>query len=113
MYKRDMDIAIKNLVKMEGSLLLIKYEDFTKKTENEFCKICKFIEEPFEEETIIERNPDLDKWKPDPHLFSSITSQTKNWRDFAPLEDAEYIENKLSYLMDKLKFERYTTQHNY
>jgi len=112
MYKRDLDLALKFQSKMKESLLLIKYEDFTQNTENEFFKICTFIEEPLEKEAIIEKNPNLEKWKPDPHLFGSITSKTKNWRDYASLEDAKYIENELSSMMEKLSYERYSAHHS-
>jgi hypothetical protein len=108
MYMNNIRLALKYRGRMEDSLLLIRYEDFTHKCEAEFKKICSFLKEPYEEEAIIEQNPDLTKWKPDPHLFGEITPKTKNWKDYISLDDASYIEFELSDVMKMLNYQKYT-----
>jgi hypothetical protein len=108
MYMNNIGLALKYHGRMEDSLFLIKYEDFTQKCEAEFMKICRFLEEPFEKEALIEKNPDLTKWKPDPHLFGKITPKTKNWEDFISLDEASYIEFELSNVMKILNYQKYT-----
>jgi hypothetical protein len=107
MYMNNIRLALKYHSRMEDSLLLIRYEDFTRKCKAEFKKICSFLEEPFEEEALIERNPDLTKWKIDPHLFGEITPWTKNWDDYISKDDAGYIEVELSEVMKKLHYKKY------
>jgi hypothetical protein len=108
MYSNNTGLALKYQSALEDSLLLIKYEDFTRQCEAEFRKICKFLDEPFEKEAIIEQNPDLTKWKPDPYLFGEITQKTKNWKDFISLKDASHIEHELSEIMKILNYQKYT-----
>ena len=108
MYMNDIKLALKYHSRMEHFSLLIKYEDFTQNTQAEFGKICRFLEEPYEKDAIVERNPDLTKWKPDPHLFGKIIPRTKNWEDYISLDDARYIEFELSATMKILKYRKYT-----
>jgi hypothetical protein len=43
MHRKDIRLALKQYRKMENSLLLIKYENFTCETEIEFKRICYFL----------------------------------------------------------------------
>ena len=108
MYRNDIHLALTYRSRMKQSLLLTKYEDFTQDPETEFARICTFLKIPFEQEAVVETDPDLTKWKPDPHLFGKITPKTKNWQNFISLEKAQYIENQLRTTMKKLKYETYT-----
>jgi len=107
-YRSSTKLAFKYSRKMEDNFLLVKYEDFTQKTEFEFNKICRFLEVPFENEAITETNPDLTKWHLDPYLFANITPKTKKWQDYISVESAKYIETQLTEEMKVLNYERYT-----
>lgn len=107
-YRNRIRIALKYSRKAKDSFLLVKYEDFTQKTDIEVKKICTFLGVCFQKETITEKNPDLTKWKPDPYLFAEIRPKTKNWRDYIRFEDAQYIETQLIAEMKMLDYERYT-----
>ena len=109
MYEHDMRSALTVKDRMKDSLLLITYEDFTQSPRREFRKVCSFLDVPFEEGAIVERNPDLTKWKANPHLFGEITAKTKNWKDYVSLPDARHIEDYLDPIMRSLGYQRYTT----
>lgn len=110
-YKKNTWLALKLDRKMKDNFILVRYEDFTKKTDIEFKKICGFLKIPFENEAIIETKPDLTKWHVDPYLFGKITHKTKKWQDYISFESAKYIETQLSKEMKVLNYERYTNQH--
>ena len=110
-YRSNTPLSLKYSHKMKDNFLLVRYEDFTKKTEIEFKKICGFLKVPYENEAIIETNPDLTKWHVDPYLFGKITPKTKKWQDYVSFESAKYIENQLSEEMKVLNYERYSNQH--
>ena len=97
---------------MKDNFLLVRYEDFTQKTDIEFKNICRFLKVPFEKEAIIETSPDLTKWSIDPHLFAEITPKTKKWQDYISLKSAKYIETQLTEEMKVLNYERYTKNLN-
>ena len=108
MYRNNTRLTLNYSQKMKDHILLIRYEDFTQKTDTEFKKICRFLEVPFEKEAILERNPDLTIWEPDPYLFAKITHKTKKWQDYISFKSAKYIETQLTEEMKVLNFERYT-----
>jgi len=87
---------------------MIRYEDFTADPVAVMESICAFLDEPMEEEMLREANPELGKWKADPHLFSKITTKTKDWREFVNARDAEEVEEALATEMEQLGYERHT-----
>lgn len=107
-YRIAIDIALNEVSNRSRSVFLVKYEAFVKQPKEEFSKICEFLGETFEKEAMEEQNPDLSRWKADPHLFGSIVSKTKNWQDFVALGDAKYIEHELESTMRTLGYQSYT-----
>jgi hypothetical protein len=88
-------------------LLLIRYEDLTKHPHDEFRRICSFLGETFEADALVEKSPDLKRWKPDPHVFGEIVSQTKKWQEYISLQEAKQIEQALETIMKKLGYSHY------
>ena len=110
-YKVEIELALRYSTKRKQSFLLIRYEDFTQDTENEFKKICNFLGIPFEKEALIEGAPSLWQSKADPHMTRKITPKTKDWKDYISFEGAQYIENELTTIMKMLNYQRYTNSH--
>jgi hypothetical protein len=108
-YKNDTQLSIKYSRKLKDHFLLIKYEEFTHKTDIAFKKICRFLEVPFERQAITVKNSDISKWKLNPNLFAEITTKTKKWQDYLSYESAKYIETQLAEEMKVLNYERYTS----
>lgn len=90
-----------------GNLRMIRYEDFTRQPASEFQQICEFLREPYEPQALIERRPDLGRWRGDPHLWGEIVPVTKNWRDYIREDEAEVIQSALSDVMARLGYEPY------
>lgn len=105
-----MDRVFAQLAKQPETMCLVSYENFTQEPEDEFRKICDFLGVPFEEDALKEENPNLSKWKPDPHLFGPIVSRTKKWELYVSIEDAQHIEGELETTMRKLNYQRFTSK---
>lgn len=88
----------------DGSLLLLRYEELTSRSEETFGRICEFVGVPVELEALHETNPEGFEWAPDPHLFGDITSTTKQWRDLVTSSEAAEVEKRLSPLMKALGY---------
>lgn len=88
--------------------MLIKYENLVSSLQLTLQHVCDFLVEPCEEECISgaidQNNEDL----VDPHIFSEIKNTTKKWEDYISEADARFIEDRLSEIMDKLEYSRYT-----
>ena len=108
LYEKSMTLALHFESKRKDSFLLVSYEDFTQDPTIVFRRICNFIGEPFEQEAIIERNPDLNLWKIDPHLFGNITPKTKDWMEYISKQDAQYIESNLASTIKRLNYQHYS-----
>jgi hypothetical protein len=86
---------------------MIKYEEFTQHPAAIFEDICRFLEEPFEPQAVQETDPDLNRWRVDPHLWGEIVPVTKNWRDYMTPAEADVIQRALSHVMTRLGYDRY------
>ncbi len=73
-----------------------------------FVGIVLLLQGCSEKEAIYEKNPDLSRWKPDPHLFGQIISKTKDWTDYVTLDEARYIEEELQSTMQRLDYCSYS-----
>ena len=77
--------------------LILRYEDFVNKPEEEFSQICHFLNEPFERKPIAEDEPRLRDKNIDPILTRKITPKTKEWSDYMSSDEVRVIESELSY----------------
>jgi hypothetical protein len=91
-----------------NSVRLLAYEMFTSDPAAELARICDFIGEPFEEELLVDREPDTKRVTDDPYLFQAITARTKDWRDYLTPVQAAKIEDELGEAMQLLGYTRYT-----
>lgn len=89
------------------NLRTIKYEDFTRDPGSELRALCEFLEEPFEPSAVEEPNPDLDRWRGDPHLWGRIVTVTKDWREYVTAAEARFIQGRLSPVMSRLGYVPY------
>lgn len=90
--------------------LLVRYEGFTRDTEQEWAKICSFLDIPSVPDPIsIQYNPDRhDSFEK--YLKGPITSQTKKWQEYLLDEEATYIEDTLEDVLAQLGYARYTSK---
>jgi Sulfotransferase family len=91
------------------SFMLVCYEDFTRNTQAVTQQILTFLDEVYEEGCIAETKPKATDWGADPNLFGAIKSSTKKWQDFIDESEAQFIETRLSAIMQQLNYERYTS----
>ena len=90
------------------NILLVKYEDFVNAPEDELKRICGFLGEPYDSESLTITKKETPKWKSESHLFSGIVTNTgRNWQDHLSLEDAKKIETALENVMEKYQFDFY------
>ena len=89
------------------NLLMVRYESFVRHPATVFSDICNFLQEPFEPEAVEEPNPDLDRWRGDPHLWGEIVPSTKDWRDHISTSDVDIIQTALADVMERLGYEPY------
>lgn len=80
--------------------LLVKYEHFVKSPEDEFQNICSHIGEPFEQQPVVEDQPELNHLKDRSFISEPITQKTKQWSDYINANQAQYIESGLANEMD-------------
>lgn len=90
-----------------ANLMMVRYEAFTSYPERELRSICAFLGEPFDPEMVREPNPDLERWRGDPHLWGEIVPVTKDWRDHIEYAEAEVIQTALADVMRRLGYRRY------
>ncbi len=98
------------LAKDEPRFLLLRYEEFTSRTEDVVRRILDHVGEPFDEACLL-RGPDLEPtpelvrvlpegWlKEKPFLFTSVQEKTKRWEDYVDEPTAERVEARLSETM--------------
>lgn len=92
------------------NIMLVKYEDFVNDPVTQFKQVCSFINESFNEDSLILKNHEIPKWKPhSPFIFSNIVNKTdRNWTDYISMKDAQKIETALQDLMRKYNFNFYS-----
>lgn len=108
MYQQSIDIALKESADRPEQLLPIMYEELVNYPENTIQKICKFLDESYEENCLIQDETNLAKFEVDPYLFGKIKKVTKDWSDFVSETDARYIEDGLQAVMNRLGYSRYS-----
>jgi len=90
------------------NLRLVRYEAFTQDPDDEFQRICAFLDEPFEREAVEERHPDLTRWRGDPLLWGPVVRRrTRTWTDHVTAAEAEYLQHRLRPVMDALGYDPY------
>ena len=108
-YRDSANQVLKQTEVQDQPILPVRYEAFTQNPAEEFHRICEFLAVPFEEDAIVEKKPDLSKWRPDPHLFGPIVPKTKDWQDFMTRDEARAIEHTLASTLSRLNYARYTS----
>jgi hypothetical protein len=94
----------------KGNLLTIRYESFVEDPVTAVVRICDFLDEPFEAQTVEETRPDLRRWPVDPHLWGAIVPRTKEWRDHISAEDAAMVQDLTGPIMQRLGYQPYETR---
>lgn len=103
-YRNDVETALRiSFLKRKGCKIVL-YEDFVNNPHGVFQETCRFLEEPFEPQSVLGGEESLASWKPDPYLSKPISKETKNWSDYLPESSALLIEEALADLMDKLGY---------
>ena len=107
-YRKSIDTILKARASLRQSILLVRYERFVRKPADEFRRVCSFLGEAFDSDALTIENPDLSRWKPDPHLFGQIVSKTKRWEQYISCESARFVEAHLEATMRALDYNSYT-----
>lgn len=105
------ELALAAADRHRASFRLIRYEQLTATPEHELAGICDFLDEPCDPAVLLQPDPDPDRvapWEGSGHLYRGITTATKRWYDYCPREDAAIVEDRLSGLMGRLGYARYT-----
>jgi hypothetical protein len=89
------------------NFMMLKYESMTHYPRDTFEEICDFLDEPFEEQ-IIPRGESQQDSRYSGFLGGEIVNKTKDWEDFIDRKNAQLIEDRLSDIMEKLRYHRYT-----
>ena len=89
------------------NLAFVRYERFTADPGPTFAGICAFLEEPFDAEAVVERDPSYGRWRGDPHLWAEIVPATNVWTDHVTPEEAASIQAALAEEMAVLGYEPY------
>jgi hypothetical protein len=97
-YRRDAR-ATENALDQYERTCLVRYEDFTEKAEEEFERICSFVDVEYERAPVEGGCDELSDWAPDPYLSRPITPSTKDWRDYLDEEEARKIEDAVAGVM--------------
>lgn len=106
LYGRMSRVAIAE-AKRHSDLLLVSYERFVQEPAAAFAEVCAFLGEPFVERALAPR--EQAEYRIDPHLFGEITTDTKDWRDYASEAEAAEIEDRLTDVMRHWGYGRLTT----
>ena len=107
-YFQSTQLALQERQRHPEQFLIVRYEDFTQATETSLRHILDFLGEPYDPQCIPQDTSQQSDWKADPHLFSGIKTQTKSWRDYVTETEAQFIEKRLTPLMNELSYSRYT-----
>lgn len=92
------------------NLRMVRYEAFTSHPEEELRGISDFLGEEFDREMVLERKPDLGRWRGDPLLWGEIVPYTKDWREHMDGAEADIIQTVLADLMRRLGYEPYRSR---
>jgi Sulfotransferase family len=106
-WRASTERALAWLARGNGNLRLVRYETFTEDPAAEFQRICAFLGEPFEQEAVEERHPDLTRWRGDPLLWGPVVHRTKAWADYVMAAEADYLQHRLRPVMEALGYEPY------
>lgn len=91
----------------DARFLLVRYEAFTAEADRVARQICDFVQVPFDPQIVVERNPDLTRWKPDPHLYGQIATKTKDWRTYVSIDAAMELQQRVASTMSRLSYAPY------
>ena len=106
-YERSTSAVLAWLDAGADDLLMVGYENFTSDPEASFREICGFLDERFEQEAVIERDPDSRRWQGDPLLWGPITTTPTLWRDHVSQFEVNSIERALAPVMSRLGYAPY------
>lgn len=101
-YERSTSAVLSWLDAGADDLLMVGYENFTSDPETSFREICGFLDERFEQEALIENDPDPRKWRGDPLLWGPIVTTSDLWRDHVSKIEVNSIQSRLAPLMRRL-----------
>jgi hypothetical protein len=109
-YEEEVEIIKAELSKGSDGFLHVRYEDMTQDPESTLLRIFSFLGLGFEQGCIVDDERSQMNWKIDPHLFGTIKTKTKEWKEFVAESEAEYIEDRLGPAIQYLGYERYTME---
>ncbi|MGR3173251.1 MAG: sulfotransferase family protein [Candidatus Scalindua sp.] len=108
LYSKNINTALSDHASNPYGFMLIKYENLVSNIQMTLQHVYDFLAEPYEEECIPKAKDQNNEDIVDPHIFSEIKNTTKKWEDYISEVDARFIEDRLSKIMDKLEYSRYT-----
>ncbi len=108
-YRNAVARALTESTSRGDSFLLTRYEDFTLDPAAELNRICRFLDEPFDESALAEVQPPQRQGRQTyQHLYGAIQTHTKQWNDFVDVSEAHRLEDDLRDVMTELGYNRYT-----
>ena len=106
-YERSTSAVLSWLDAGADDLLMVSYENFTSDPETSFREICGFLDERFEQEALIENDPDPRRWRGDPLLWGPIVTTSDLWRDHVSKIEVNSIQSRLAPIMSRLGYAPY------
>ncbi len=107
LYSKDINLALSEQSSNPHNFMLIRYENLVNNLQLTLQHVCEFLAEPYDKEYLPNaKNQNIDEIEP--YLFGEVKSTTKKWEDYISEVDARFIEDRLSKVMHKLDYPRYT-----
>jgi hypothetical protein len=107
MWERSTGRVLDWLARGNQNLLMVRYDDFSRSPQREFARVCRFLDEVVDPSVVVENEPDLGRWRGDPHLWGQIVPVTKRWQDFMSMAEAQHIQRRLAGMMKRLGYPPY------
>lgn len=107
-YLRHTSIAIQEAESHYNSMMIIRYEDFTKNYNSTIKGILHYLEEPDEVLSLDNEEGNSVAGGNRRTVLSAVNPRTKNWKDYMSAEEGELIEDRLSESMRYFHYKKYS-----
>jgi sulfotransferase family protein len=87
-----------DIAKRDPRLMLIRYEEFTGRTEPSVRAVLDHVGEPFHEACLLQGERTTN-WNVEPHLHGPVAERTKKWEEFIDRPTAQQVETRLRDVM--------------
>ncbi len=96
-----------------GATMLVRYDDLTCDVVGTFERICRFLGEAPNRESLLRDTSQEGGVAFDPHLFGAVVARTKEWSDYVSRDEAIEIESRLAPVMAELGYEPYVVARSF